>query len=153
MKKFKIRQKRKTIKTKYIFIALIIGLMLISIAYARFTTELRINGTVHGEQEQYDVTYLFFPNSASYPSTIGYMSTYTYTFTSAPTIVSVIMGQSVLTLNTDYTYSNGTLHISPVKRIKIEYDKDGNFLRREDTSHISAWTFENIDLYKEETDW
>ena len=114
MKKFKIRQKRKTIKTKYIFIALIIGLMLISIAYARFTTELRINGTVHGEQEQYDVTYLFFPNSASYPSTIGYMSTYTYTFAGAPTIQSVQMGNSTLVLNTDYTYTGGTLTIPQV---------------------------------------
>ena len=74
MKRFKIKQKRKTIKTKCIFIALVIVLMLISTAYARYVTELRINGTVHGEQEQYSVTYLFFSNPTSYPSTTARIS-------------------------------------------------------------------------------
>lgn len=60
MRKYKIKKRRKVVKTKYIFIALIIGLMFIATAYARYSTELRINGTAHGEQEQFDVTYLFF---------------------------------------------------------------------------------------------
>ena len=114
MKRFKIKQKRKTIKTKCIFIALVIVLMLISTAYARYVTELRINGTVHGEQEQYSVTYLFFSNPTSYPSTIGYMSTYTYTFAGTPIIQSVQMGDRTLVLNTDYTYTGGTLTIPQV---------------------------------------
>ena len=50
-------------------------------------------------------------------------------------------------------YSNGVLHISPVKRIMIEYDEHGNFLKREDITNISGWVFGDIDLYKEETDW
>ena len=49
MRKYKIKQRRKVVKTKYIFIALIIGLMFIATAYARYSTELRINGTAHGE--------------------------------------------------------------------------------------------------------
>ena len=51
------------------------------------------------------------------------------------------------------SYSNGVLYIRPVKRIMIEYDKHGNFLRRKDTTNMSAWIFEDVDLYKEENDW
>lgn len=88
--------------------------MFIATAYARYSTELRINGTAHGEQEQFDVTYLFFSNPTSYPSTIGYMSTYSYTFAGTPVIESVIMGERTLTKNTDYTYTDGTLTIPDV---------------------------------------
>ena len=114
MKKYKIKRRQKTIKTENIFLALVIGLMIISIAYARYFTELKINGTVHAKQEIYDVTYLYFSDSTSYPSTIGHMSTYTYTFSGSPTIQSVQMGDRTLILNTDYTYIGGTLTIPDV---------------------------------------
>ena len=112
--KYKIKRKQKAIKTKYIFIALVIGLILISISYAQNSTTLRVNGTATGEQIQYSVTYLGFSDSSSYPSQIGYMTTYTYTFASTPTIQSIIMGENTLTLNTDYTYSGGILTIPSV---------------------------------------
>lgn len=56
----------------------------------------------------------FFSNPTSYPSTIGYMSTYSYTFAGTPVIESVIMGERTLTKNTDYTYTDGTLTIPDV---------------------------------------
>ena len=114
MGKYKIRRRHKTIKTKYIFFAIVVGLMLITIGYARHITQLRINGTATSIQEQFDVTYLFFSNTTPYPNKIGYMSTYTYTFTGSPVIESIIMGDRTLTINTDYTYSNGTLTIPNV---------------------------------------
>ena len=77
--RYKIKRRHKTIKTKYYFFALVIALIFISISYARHTTTLVINGTATGEQAQHNVTYLYFENSSSYPSTIGHMSTYTYT--------------------------------------------------------------------------
>ena len=51
------------------------------------------------------------------------------------------------------SYSNGVLLINPIKRIMIEYDKHGNFLKREDVTQMSAWIFKDVNLYKEETDW
>ncbi len=62
--KYKIKRKRRTIKTKYIFIALVVGLICISSSYARYYTELRINGSASGEQTQYSVNYLFFSDSS-----------------------------------------------------------------------------------------
>ena len=50
-------------------------------------------------------------------------------------------------------YSNGTLRIHPFKRIIIQKDKHGNVIEREDVTHMSAWIFKDIDLYKEENDW
>ena len=88
MKKYKIRRRRKTIKTKYIFFAIVLALILISTAYARFSTILRINGTATANQQQFSVTYLFFSNTTPYPNTIGYMSTYTYTFAGSPVTFS-----------------------------------------------------------------
>lgn len=114
MKKYKIRRRHKTIKTKNIFLVIVVALILITTAYARFTTQLRINGTVTGTQEQFDVTYLFFSNTTPFPKKIGNMSTYTYTFAGSPVIESIIMGDRTLIINTDYTYSNGTLTIPNV---------------------------------------
>lgn len=51
------------------------------------------------------------------------------------------------------TYSNGTLRIHPFKRIIIQKDKYGNVTERKDVTHMSAWIFKDVDLYKEETDW
>jgi len=65
----------------------------------------------------------------------------------------VITGMFQIENHYRLTYSNGVLHINPVKRILIEYDKHGNFLKRKDVSNISAWIFKDVDLYKEETDW
>ena len=114
MNKYKIKRRCKTIKTKYIFIACIIGMLFISMVYARYSTELTIHGTATGTQQQLSVLYLNIPGSSSAPSTIGYMSTYTYTFASPPTITSITMGGTTLTLNTDYTYVAGTLTIPNV---------------------------------------
>ena len=114
MGKYKIKKRHKTIKTKYIFLVIVIGLLLISTGYARYMTQLRINGTATANQQQFSVTYLFFSNTTPYPNTIGYMSTYTYTFAGSPVIESIIMGNRTLVINTDYTYSNGTLTIPNV---------------------------------------
>ncbi|MBR3163470.1 MAG: InlB B-repeat-containing protein [Clostridia bacterium] len=114
MKKYKIRRKRKTIKTSYIAVAFVFALMFLSISYAAFSTTLRINGTATGEWQQLSVTYLHIDNSSSYPSTIRYMETYSYTFTNPPTIQAVSMGGVQLTSGTDYTYANGTLTIPDV---------------------------------------
>jgi hypothetical protein len=65
----------------------------------------------------------------------------------------VITGMYQIENHYRLSYSNGVLHISPVKRIMIDYDKHGNFLKREDVTHMSAWIFKDVDLYKEETDW
>lgn len=65
----------------------------------------------------------------------------------------VITGMYEIENHYRLSYSNGVLHINPVKRILIEYDKHGNFLKRKDVSNISAWIFKDIDLYKEENDW
>lgn len=65
----------------------------------------------------------------------------------------VITGMFQIENHYRLSYSNGVLHINPVKRIMIEYDKHGNFLKRKDVSNISAWIFKDVDLYKEENDW
>lgn len=125
--KYKLKNKRKNIKTKHIFVAILIGLICISVSYAMYSTELYINGRAQGNQIQYDVTYLNFSNSAAYPPQIGHMSTYTYTFVGTPVIQSVIMGENTLTLNTDYTYTYGTLTIPNVTgNLVIQADNSGN---------------------------
>ena len=113
--KYKIKRKRRAFKTSYIFVSFFIILIFLSISYARLSTRLQINGTVTGEQEQFDVFYLNIEEDTStYPSIIGYMDTYSCTFTSSPTIECITMGGTRLTLNEDYTYSNGVLTIPNV---------------------------------------
>lgn len=51
------------------------------------------------------------------------------------------------------THSNGTLRLTPVKRIIIEYDRYGSIRKKDDVTHRAAWILKNITLYKEETDW
>ena len=51
------------------------------------------------------------------------------------------------------TYNSGIMHISPVKKVVIYYDKYGKETEREDITHLSAWFFKDVDLYKEENDW
>ncbi|MBO6244215.1 MAG: InlB B-repeat-containing protein, partial [Clostridia bacterium] len=114
MSKEEIKRRHKTLKTSHIIMAFIAVLMFLSISYAAFSTTLRINGTVTGEQQELSVIYLHIDNSSSYPSTIKYMETYSYTFINPPTIESVTMGGTQLELNTDYTYENGTLTIPDV---------------------------------------
>ena len=65
-------------------------------------------------QQQLSVIYLNIDNSSSYPDTVGYMGTYSYTFAIPPTIEAVSMGGIDLVLNTGYTYTNGTLTIPDV---------------------------------------
>ena len=112
--KYKIKRKRKAFKTKYIFLIFSIMLIFLSSSYALLSRQLTINGTASGQQQQLDVFYQYIDNSSSYPSSVGYMSTFTYTFTNPPTIAAITMGGNRLTLNTDYTYSNGTLTIPNV---------------------------------------
>ena len=128
--KYRIKRRRKTMKTRNIFFALVIGLIFISISYARYNTILRINGTVTGEQEQFSVTYLYFEDSQTFPDEIGYMDTYTYTFTGSPVIQSIIMGQKTLMRDTDYTYTNGTLTIPNV---------DGNLVIQAEVVGEDVW--------------
>lgn len=108
------RRRKKHIKTWIIFLILVIFLVAIATSYALYSTQLIINGTATGEQEQFEVLYLNIDNSSTYPSSIGYMSTYSYTFAIPPTIEAVSMGGIDLVLNTDYTYTNGTLTIPDV---------------------------------------
>ena len=117
--KYKIKRRHKTLKTSYIVIAFIFVLMFLSISYAAFSGTLRINGTATGEWQQFSVTYMHIDNSSSYPSTIRYMQTYSYTFASPPTIQAVSMGGVQLTLGTDYTYTNGTLIIPDVTGVLV----------------------------------
>ncbi len=112
--KYKIKRKHKTMKTWQILIIFVIALLFLSISYASISTTLRINGTATGERQQLDVIYLHINNSSSYPSTIAYMDTYSYTFEDPPVIGNISMGGINLTLNTDYTYTNGTLTIPDV---------------------------------------
>ena len=134
----KIRRKRTHFKPLHIFFIIMVFLIAISTAYAYYSTELVINGTATGVQQQLSVIYMNMDNSSSYPNTVGYMGTYSYTFAIPPVIQSITMGGNALVLNTDYTYTNGTLTISNVtgnlviqgdddaQNVNVTFDVDGN---------------------------
>lgn len=117
--KIKIRRKRTHFKPFYIFFIIIVFLIAISTAYAYYSTELIINGRATGERQQLSVVYQNMDNSSSYPDTVGYMGTYSYTFAIPPVIQNITMGGVRLILGTDYTYSNGTLTIPDVTGILV----------------------------------
>ena len=131
------RRRKKKLNTKQILLIIILFLFAISVSYAMFSTQLFINGTVTGEQEQFSVIYINMENTSTYPSSIGYMSTYSYTFAIPPVIQSITMGGTPLVANTDYTYTNGTLTIPNVTgnlviqgdddapNINVTFDNDG----------------------------
>ena len=50
------------------------------------------------------------------------------------------------------TWHNGMIHISPVKKILIEYNSDGRLLSRTDISEF-GYIINDLDLFKEENDW
>lgn len=76
-------------------------------------------------------------NTSTYPASIGYISTYSYTFAILPVIQSITMGGTPLVANTDYTYINGTLTIPNVtgnlviqgdslaQNVNVTFDNDG----------------------------
>ena len=131
------RSRKKKIKTWQVFFILILFFVVISISYAMFSTQLFINGTATGEQEQFTILYMYMSNTSSYPSSIGYMDTYSYTFVNPPIIQSITMGGTPLVLNTDYTYTNDTLIIPEVtgnlviqgnevpQNVNVTFDNDG----------------------------
>lgn len=112
--KYKIKRKKGVIKSWQILFIVIIFLISISISYAMYSTELIVNGIASGIQQQLSVLYLNMGTSTSYPSSIGYMDTFNYTFANSPTIQTITMGENTLVLNTDYTYLNGVLTIPNV---------------------------------------
>ena len=117
--KYKIKKRKKTLKTKYILLFLSVLLVFISTTYAMFSTNLIINGSATGVHQELDVLYINIPNSGAYPSSVLYGKTFTYTFTSPPTIQSVTMGGRSLVLNTDYTYANGTITVPNVTGVLV----------------------------------
>ena len=133
----RIKRKKTHFKPIHIFILIIIFLIAITTAYAYYTTDLFINGTATGVQQQLSVLYVNIDNSSSYPNTIGYMGTYSYTFAIPPVIQSITMGGNTLVINTDYTYTNGTLTIPNVtgnlviqgtsvpQNVNVIFDNDG----------------------------
>ena len=133
--KYKIKRKKKAFKTSYIFIIFLIFLISISISYSIHSTRLVIYGRVKGVQDEFKVMYLYMDNSESFPSTIKYMETYSYTFANQPKIESITMGGNQLILNTDYTYTNGTLTIQNAtgdiviegqrEKVNVTFDIDG----------------------------
>lgn len=136
--KYKIKRKKSVIKSRQILIIVIVFLICISITYARFTSQLVVNGIVSGIQQQLSVIYLNMDNSSSYPDTVGYMGTYSYTFAIPPVIRNITMGEVILTPGTDYTYSDGTLTIPNVtgnlviqgddnaQNVNVTFEIDGN---------------------------
>lgn len=112
--KYKIKRKKRSIKSWHILSILIVVLISISTSYALHSSRLVINGTAIGIQKEHDVIYLNISNSSSYPKTVKNMETYSCTFTSTPIIESIRMGAKILTLNTDYTFENETLTIPNV---------------------------------------
>ena len=136
--KIKIRRKRTHFKPFRIFFIIIVFLIAISTAYAYYSTELIINGRATGERQQLSVVYQNMDNSSSYPDTVGYMGTYSYTFAIPPVIQNITMGGVRLILGTDYTYSNGTLIIPDVtgilviqgdaniQNVNVTFEVDGN---------------------------
>ena len=133
--KYKIKRRKKSIKSWHISVILFILLISISTSYALYTTQLTINGSAAGERRQLDIIYMYIPNSSSYPSTVNYMDTFTYTFSNPPSIDTVRMGGTVLIKDTDYTYANGTLTIPDVtgniliegerESVNVTFDIDG----------------------------
>lgn len=86
----------------------------ITFSYAGTTTE---NNTLNSYLnfkfgKPHTVTYLNFDEN-SYPTVTISGTTYTNTFTPSPSIISIIMGGTLLTTN-QFTYSNGTLTIPNV---------------------------------------
>lgn len=136
----KIRRKRTHFKPLHIFLIIFVFLIAISTAYAYYSTELYINGTAAGVQQQLSVIYINMDNSSSYPNSVGYMGTFSYAFTIPPIIQSITMGGNTLVLNTDYTYTNGTLTIPDVtgnlviqgdsvaQNVNVSFDVDGNIV-------------------------
>lgn len=135
--RYKFKRKRKHFKTYQIFLILIIFLIAISTSYALYTTQLIINGTATGNQEQFGVMYINMGDISAYPKIIGYMDTYEYTFAIPPVIHSITMGGISLE-SKDYTFINGTLTIPKVKAdiviqgnenatgVNVTFDIDGN---------------------------
>ena len=113
--KYKGRGKRKILKTWQVSLILLVVVLFLSITYAQMSSILRIFGTVEGDWKEFSITYININNSSLYPSTIKYMQTYTCTFTNQPAIDNIIMGDTTLQQNTDYTYINGVLTIPEVK--------------------------------------
>lgn len=105
--------------------------------YEKNKEKFSYNSTVTGEQEQFSVVYINMDNTSTYPASIGYMSTYSYTFAIPPVIQSITMGGTPLVANTDYTYINGTLTIPNVtgnlviqgdslaQNVNVTFDNDG----------------------------
>ena len=114
MTKYKIKRKKKSIKSLYIALVLLIILILISTSYAIFSSQLTILGAAAGNRDIFDIVYVNIDQISNAPTTIIYHDTYTYTFPSVPTIEQIFMGERELTENTDYTYINGTLTIPTV---------------------------------------
>lgn len=135
--RYKFKRKRKHFKTYQIFLILIIFLIAISTSYALYTTQLIINGTATGNQEQFGIMYISMGDTSAYPKIIGYMDTYEYTFAIPPVIHSITMGGISLE-SKDYTYINGTLTIPKVTAdiviqgngdatgVNVTFDIDGN---------------------------
>ena len=111
--KYKIKR-RKTLKKTFIIFILIAILFCISSAYALWSTQLNIYGSITGTAPVYSVTYNNIENSSNYISQIISHKTYDVTFSNAPNNITVYMGGNQLTQNTDFTYSNGRLIISSV---------------------------------------
>ena len=122
---YKLKRRKKSIKSWKIIVLLIVVLISISSSYALYTTQLTINGSATGIQNQLTVTYLFISNSASFPSSVMYMDTFTYTFLNPPDIDSIRMGGRELIMGTDFTYISGTLTIPSVtENLVIEGTRD-----------------------------
>ncbi len=122
---YKLKRRKKSIKSWKIIVLLIVVLISISSSYALYTTQLTINGSATGIQNQLTVTYLFISNSISFPSSVMYMDTFTYTFLNPPDIDSIRMGERELINGTDFTYISGTLTIPNVtENLVIEGTRD-----------------------------
>lgn len=63
--------------------------------------------------------------------------TYSYTFTSPPDLISVTMGETILTKDTDFTYTNGVLTIPNVT--------DNLTITGEKNTVVKTYILENID--------
>ena len=61
MKHYKINKKKKAIKTRYIFVIIIIILLCTSISYSKWSTQLNINGSITGEYKAPDLPVIIAP--------------------------------------------------------------------------------------------
>ena len=61
MKHYKFEKKKKTIKTKYIFLIIIFILVFTSISYSRLSTELNITGSITGKYTKPDLPIVIEP--------------------------------------------------------------------------------------------